>query len=81
MTLAEAAAVIQYDSNWGIWASLDDYGKFAADSQARYGQRCFENGGMIDEFRYFANGETIQNFLLEDGDIDDLIENINLIMY
>ena len=80
MTLSEAAISIQYDSNWGIWASLED-GKFAADSQARYGQRCFENGGVIDEFRYFANGETIQNFLLEDGDIDDLIENINLIMY
>jgi hypothetical protein len=80
MTLAEAAAAIQYDSNWGVWASLDD-GKFTPESQARYGQRCFENGGMLDEFQYFTNGETIQNFLLEEGDIDDLIDNINLIMY
>lgn len=81
MTLAAAAAAIQYDSNWGVWASLNEEGKFAADSDARYGQICFDNGGMLDDFRYFAGGETIQDFLSEWGDIDDLIEHINSNMY
>ncbi|MBD2316710.1 hypothetical protein [Phormidium tenue] len=57
-TLQVLASNIQYDSSWGIWAELID-GKFAAQSQARYGQRQFENGGLLDEFAFFANGKKI----------------------
>lgn len=57
-SLKDLASVIQYDSSWGIWAELID-GKFTPESQARYGQTQFENGGLLDEFNYFADGESI----------------------
>jgi hypothetical protein len=57
-TLKELASSISYDSSWGIWAELID-GKFTADSQARYGQRQFENGGVLDGFEFFADGQKI----------------------
>jgi hypothetical protein len=77
MTLEDALEAIQYSSNWGVWASLDEWGKFAPESQARYGQPCFENGGVLDDYEYFAHGETIQDFLAEEGGVIDLIDNIN----
>ena len=58
--LKELASNISYDSSWGIWAELID-GKFAADSQARYGQRQFENGGVLDGFEFFADGVQIRD--------------------
>lgn len=57
-TLKDLASNIQYDSSWGVWAELID-GKFTPESQARYGQCQFENGGVLDEFEFVANGEKI----------------------
>ena len=57
-TLKDLASRIQYDSSWGIWAELID-GKFTPESQARYGQSQFENGGILDGFAFFAHGEKI----------------------
>ena len=59
-TLKELASNISYDSSWGIWAELID-GKFTADSQARYGQRQFENGGVLDGFEFVADGVQIRD--------------------
>lgn len=59
-TLKELASNISYDSSWAIWAELID-GKFTADSQARYGQRQFENGGILDGFEFFADGVQIRD--------------------
>ena len=84
-TLKELASNISYDSSWGIWAELVE-GKFTADSQARYGQRQFENGGLLDEFEFFADGEKIGDSISEycDGDddfqdeaISELIDSVN----
>jgi hypothetical protein len=84
-TLKELASNISYDSYWGIWAELID-GKFSADSQARYGQRQFENGGLLDGFEFFADGEKIGDSISEycDGDddfkdeaISELIDSVN----
>ena len=84
-TLNDLAASIQYDSSWGIWAKLID-GKFSPESQARYGQRQFENGGLLDEFEFFADGEKIGDSIAEycDGDDDytdeaiaELIDSVN----
>jgi hypothetical protein len=69
-TLKELASTISYDSSWGIWAELID-GKFTADSKACFGQRQFENGGLLDEFKFFANGETIGDSISEYCDDDD----------
>lgn len=59
-TLKELATSISYDSSWGIWAELID-GKFTLDSKARYGQRHFENGGLLDGFEFFADGVQIRD--------------------
>jgi hypothetical protein len=84
-TLKDLASSISYDSSWGIWAELID-GKFAPQSQARYGQRQFENGGLLDEFKFFADGEKIGDSIAEycNGDndfkdeaISELIDSIN----
>jgi hypothetical protein len=48
---------LDYSSQWGIYAERRD-GKFQADSPARYGQRQFENGGLLDEKEYFLNNES-----------------------
>ena len=58
-TLKDLVTAISYDSSWGIWAELID-GKFIADSQGRYGQSQFENGGLLDGFEFFSNGVQIQ---------------------
>ena len=47
---------LEYSSTWGIYAELID-GKFTSDSEARFGQRHFENGGLNDGFELFANNE------------------------
>lgn len=59
-TLKELANNISYDSSWGIWAGLID-GKFTADSDARYGQRQFQNGGVLDGFEFFADGVQVRD--------------------
>lgn len=55
LTLAQAIKSIQYDSSWGIYAEKID-GQFRADSPARYGQRQFENGGVLDECEFVMDG-------------------------
>jgi len=62
---------IQYDTNWGIWADGTE-----PTSNARYGQRQFENGGMLDGWQYIGNGVQIGNFIDSycDGCEDDDLE-------
>jgi hypothetical protein len=77
---------IQYDASWGIWAELVD-GKLVPESRARYGQRVFENGGMLDDFVFVCDGEDAGDHLaawrddndeLIDGWIDEFIDPINV---
>ena len=71
--LADLIRKIQYDSSWEIWAEVP----FTADSEARYGQRHFQNGGPPDGKEFFATGETCGDFLAEnqyqeeDGTVPD----------
>ena len=70
MTLREAIVKIAYDNNWGIWAEVP----FTPDSEARIGQRVFENGGPVDEKVFFADGEVCGNFIsnyLDGASIED----------
>ncbi|HEY9824882.1 MAG TPA: hypothetical protein V6D19_05500 [Stenomitos sp.] len=48
---------LDYSSQWGIYATKID-GKFALESPARFGQRIFENGGLLDNSEYFSNNES-----------------------
>lgn len=52
---------IQYDDSWGIWADAP----FTPESDARYGQSQFKNGGLLDKKTYFATGTRCQDFLAE----------------
>ena len=73
--LKDLVGSIQYDSSWGIWAELID-GKFTPQSEARYGQKIFENGGLLDDFAYFYDGVQIgDNYIswfdgIDESDID-----------
>ena len=66
-TLSEAIQKIGYDSNWAVYAEKID-GEFRADSPARIGQRQFENGGVLDDAEFFANGERIGDMMAEGED-------------
>ena len=57
--LADLIKEIQYDSNWEIWADAP----FIPQSEARYSQRLFKNGGPQDGKEFFATGETCGDFL------------------
>jgi hypothetical protein len=70
MTLADAIVSIEDSSEWGIWAEEID-GKFSEDSDARYGQKCFENGGVLDGKIFVCNGYTANRFLGNLCDEDD----------
>lgn len=88
LTLEQALKDIQYDSSWGIWAEKID-GEFKPESPARYGQRVFENGEMLDDKEYVCDGEFPSDLRVswcdgeeDDGDwdwqfINHLIEQIN----
>jgi len=49
---------LEYSSSWGIYAEPVE-GKFQPDSPARFGQKIFENGGLLDECLLFANNESV----------------------
>lgn len=59
MTLREAILKIGYDNSWGIWAEIP----FAPNSEARFGQGIFENGGLLDDKAFFADGERCGDFV------------------
>lgn len=63
-TLIDAIQKIGYDSKWAIYAEKID-GEFRADSPARIGQQQFENGGVLDDAEFFANGERIGDKMAE----------------
>jgi hypothetical protein len=45
---------LSYDSSWGVWAEKID-GKFDLESDARFGQFVFDNGGMNDDYELVGN--------------------------
>lgn len=64
MNLIDAIVNINPDGNWGIWAEYP----FVENSHSRYGQRQFENGGLLDDLRYFSNGRDVHHFLFAELD-------------
>lgn len=53
---------LSYDSSWGIYAEKID-GEFKPESSARFGQRQFENGGLLDDCKFFLSNESAQDRL------------------
>lgn len=66
MKLSEALVQIQNSSSWAIYATGHD-----ANSESRYGQRQFENGGFLDGMSFVLDGEMATRALLSfcDGDL------------
>ena len=56
---------IQNDSNWAVYADSND-----PEAPARYGQRQFENGGVLDGKHFVIDGQMAAQALMSytDGD-------------
>ena len=54
MKLVDALQSISYDASWGIYAKYP----ISADSECRYGQTQFENGGLLDDKKFIIDGES-----------------------
>lgn len=68
---------LSYDSSWGIWAEKID-GKFEMESEARFGQFMFDNGGMNDDCELVGGNASItdarDNYCGTDEDCEDFYE-------
>lgn len=50
---------LSYDQSWGIWAEKID-GKFdLEESDARFGQFAFENGGLLDDYELVGDNVSL----------------------
>ena len=61
---------LTYDPSWGIYAERID-GEFKPESPARFGQRQFENGGLLDDKELFTTNESAVDFMNSYTDGDD----------
>ena len=68
---------LSYDSSWGVWAEKVD-GKFELDSNARFGQFLFDNGGINDDYELVGSNAAITDSRDEycgtDADCEDFYE-------
>jgi hypothetical protein len=68
---------LSYDSSWGIYAEKID-GAFKPESPARFGQRIFDNGGLLDDCEFFTSNESIcdarANYCGQDDDAEEFYE-------
>lgn len=86
MQLSQALQTVNYDSSWGIWAQKIG-GLFTTESESRFGQVCFENGGSIDDMDFVCDGERPHDWdnswnegsidVDSFADIDVLIDELN----
>ena len=69
---------IGYDDSWAIYAQRIN-GEFKPESPARFGQRIFENGGLLDNCEIFESNMNAVEFInnYTDGD-DDFLEEAAL---
>ena len=49
---------LSYDNSWAIYAEKID-GEWKPESPARFGQRVFENGGLLDGCSLFNTNDSI----------------------
>lgn len=77
----------QYSNSWAVYSLLDEWGRFYGEQPARFGQVIFEDGGILDNYTYFASNIKIVDFLIEwddadvSGAIDQLIEYAAVQLY
>lgn len=69
---------MEYSGTWAIYAERID-GEFKPESPARFGQRQFENGGLLDGCEFFTTNEDatgrMNRYMGDDWrDLDDSIQ-------
>lgn len=68
---------LSYDFSWGVWTEKID-GRFELESDARFGQFLFENGGMNDGFELVGDNVSLtdsrDNYCGTDEDCEDFYE-------
>lgn len=80
MNLIDAIVNINPDENWGIWAEYP----FVENSHSRYGKREFENGGLLDDLKYFSNGLDIKHYFdieFLNLDMDEYADDLEWMTY
>jgi hypothetical protein len=80
MNLIDAIVNINPDENWGIWAEYP----FVENSHSRYGKREFENGGLLDDLKYFSNSLDIKRHFDQETEgmtDDDLADFVDWMVY
>jgi hypothetical protein len=56
---------LTYSSSWGIWAKPVRGKGIVIDSPCRFGQRCFENGGLPDGWWFVGSNKHLIDSLWE----------------
>jgi hypothetical protein len=64
MTLFEIIPCASYDPSFGVWAKLIK-GELQPESEARFGQLEYENGGLLDGFVFVCRNDRICDTLEE----------------
>lgn len=77
MKIKDLNASIRYDQKWAVYASLP----LSVESNCRFGQTHFENGGVLDGFICIGTNDVIVDSLLEwaDNDYEWLSDKNNLL--
>lgn len=72
---------ISYDNSFAIYAKKIN-GAFCNDSPARFGQTCFDNGGLLDDCEFFATNDSALDSIESwaDGDEDATEEGAEMLI-
>ena len=67
---------LSYDSSWAVYAEKID-GEFKPESPARFGQKVFEDGGLLDDCEKFGANDWIVDQMNDWYGSFELSENIH----
>lgn len=81
MTLQEIlSGGLEYSNSWAVYAQINEKGEFEPKLAARFGQTQFENGGLLDGFKFFGTNTAISDFL-HDWNPEDPTDGINELIF
>lgn len=78
MKLVETITKINNDPSVAVYADTP----FTAESEARIGQTCFENGGLLDSKEWVGNGDSLNSRAtdwIEPDDFDVMEDEIEAV--
>jgi len=80
MKLKDLHSKIAYDPQWGVWAEKIN-GEFNLESNCRFGQLMFENGGRLDGMEFLATNERIVDAISGWADGNEELEGEGLTQF